>query len=39
MIYIFDLDGTLVDSNEHIHKGIGPYFEEHGIKYTTEVQQ
>lgn len=39
MIYIFDMDGTLVDSNEHIHKGIGPYFEEHGIKYTTEVQQ
>ena len=39
MIYVFDMDGTLVDSNEHIHKGIGPYFEEHGIKYTTEVQQ
>ena len=39
MIYIFDMDGTLVDSNEHIHEGIGPYFEEHGIKYTTEVQQ
>jgi len=39
MIYIFDMDGTLVDSNDHIHKGLGPYFENHGIKYTVEVQQ
>ena len=39
MIYIFDMDGTLVDSNDIIHEGIGPYFEEHGIKYTVEVQQ
>lgn len=39
MIYIFDMDGTLVDSNETIHEGIGPYFEENGIKYTLEVKQ
>lgn len=27
MIYLFDMYGTLVDLNEHIHKGIGPFFD------------
>ena len=39
MIYIFDMDGTLVDSNEVIHNGIGPYFLANGIEYTSDVKQ
>ena len=39
MIYVFDMDGTLVDSNEHIHKYIGSYFYKHGIDYNLEVRQ
>lgn len=39
MVYIFDMDGTLIDSNKIIHKGIGEYFIRHGVKYDSEIMK
>ena len=35
--YIFDLDGTLIDSASVIAKGVYDFFDERGVEYPPDI--